>query len=146
MKYSELIEKIERGASFSIDFRKRELRVDKKLVNLNSIEWGARLKLYPNENLNDLIPLYTAYKHSIPSEKSESKSRCYFKALPIKELSDDDFMYGMPREIAKFHLEIALLRMIFFNHIKWEDETMGTWFWQSPDDKDFIILKDWVVG
>lgn len=146
MKYSELIEKIERGASFSIDFRKRELQVDKKLVDLNSIEWESRLKLYPNENLNDLIPLYTAYKHSIPSEKSESKSRRYFKALPIKELSDDDFMYGMPREIARFHLEMALLRMIFFNHIKWEDETMGTWFWQSPDDKDFIILKDWVVG
>lgn len=144
MKYSELIEKIERGVSFSIDFRKRELRVDKKLVDLNSIEWESRLKLYPNENLNDLIPLYTAYKHSIPSEKSESKSRRYFKALPIKELSDDDFMYGMPREIARFHLEMALLRMIFFNHIKWEDETMGTWFWQSPDDKDFIILKEWV--
>ena len=34
--------------------------------------------------------LYRRYKHSIPSERSESRSRRYFTALPERELDDED--------------------------------------------------------
>lgn len=146
MKYSELTTKVERGASFSINFKKRELRINKKLIDLKSIEWQTEDEIYFNGGLNNLYPFYYAYKHSVPSERSERASKHYFKALSVKELSDNDFMYGMPRELARFHLEMALLYEIVFGNLKWDDQTMGTWFWQSPDDKDFIILKEWVIG
>lgn len=144
MKYVDLIKKVNRGVSFSINFKKRELRIDKKLIDLKSIEWQADFQLASNSELNKLYPFYYAYKHSVPSERSERASKHYFKALSVKELSDNDFMYGMPREIARFNLEMALLRELVFGNLKWDDKTMGTWFWQSPDDKDFIILKEWV--
>lgn len=144
MEYVGLIKKVNRGVSFSINFKKRELRIDKKLIDLKSIEWQADFQLVSNSELNSLYPFYYAYKHSVPSERSERASRHYFKALSVKELSDNDFMYGMPRELARFNLEMALLRELVFENLKWDNETMGTWFWQSPDDKDFIILKEWV--
>lgn len=144
MKYVDLIKKVNRGVSFSINFKKRELRIDKKLIDLKSIEWQADFQLASNSELNKLYPFYYAYKHSVPSERSERASKHYFKALSVKELSDNDFMYGMPRELARFNLEMALLRELVFGNLKWDDKTMGTWFWQSPDDKDFIILKEWV--
>lgn len=146
MKYSELIMKVERGATFSINFKKRELRINKKLIDLKSIEWKTEDEIYFNGGLNSLYPFYYVYKHSVPSERSEHASKHYFKALSVQELSDNDFMYGMPRELARFHLEMALLYEIVFGNLKWDDQTMGAWFWQSPDDKDFIILKEWVIG
>lgn len=145
MEYVDLIKKVNRGVSFSINFKKRELRINKKLIDLKSIEWQTDFQLAPNGELNELYPFYYAYKHSVPSERSERVSKHYFKALPVKELSDDDFLYGMPRELARFNLEMALLRELVFGNLKWNDKTMGTWFWQSPDDKDFVILKEWVV-
>lgn len=146
MKYSELTTKVERGASFSINFKKRELRLNKKLIDLKSIEWKAESEIHFNGGLNSLYPFYYAYKHSVPSERSERASKHYFKALSVKVLSDNDFLYGMPRELARLHLEMALLYEIVFGNLKWDDQTMGTWFWQSPNDKDFIILKEWVIG
>lgn len=145
MEYVDLVKKVNRGASFSINFKKRELRVDKKTIDLKSIEWQADVQLASNGDLNELYPFYYAYKHSVPSERSERVSKHYFKALPTNKLSDNDFMYGMPRELARFNLEMALLREIVFGNLKWNDKTMGTWFWQSPDDKDFVILKEWVT-
>lgn len=144
MEYVDLVKKVNRGVSFSINFKKRELRINKKTIDLKSIEWQTDFQLAPNGELNELYPFYYAYKHSVPSERSERASRHYFKALSVKELSDNDFMYGMPRELARFNLEMALLRELVFGNLKWDDKTMGTWFWQSPDDKDFIILKEWV--
>lgn len=144
MEYVDLIKEVNRGVSFSINFKKRELRINKKLIDLKLIEWQTDFQLASNSELNNLYPFYYAYKHSVPSERSERASRHYFKALSVKELSDNDFMYGMPRELARFNLEMALLRELVFGNLKWDDKTMGTWFWQSPDDKDFIILKEWV--
>lgn len=142
MKYSELITKVERGVTFSVDFKKRKLKIDRKSVNLNEIQSDAQLF----SCLEDFYPFYAAYKHSVPSERSESISRHYFKALTTKELSDEDFMFGAQREVARFNLEVSLLLSISAGNIKWDNETTGTWFWQSSSDKEFIILKEWVVG
>jgi hypothetical protein len=29
---------------------------------------------------------------------------------------------------------------------KWDEETMGKWFWQSKKDKDLVILRQWIEG
>ena len=71
MTYSELIKKVNRGNSFSINFKKRELRINKKTIDLKSIEWQTDFQLASNGELNKLYPFYYAYKHSVPSERSE---------------------------------------------------------------------------
>jgi hypothetical protein len=87
--------------------------------------------------------LYTFYKHSVPSERSESKSRQYFRTLPERELSDDDMLYGKRRDPAQIELELYILCQVLLG-MEWNEERMGKWFWQSKEDKDLVILKQWI--
>lgn len=141
MKYDEIIEKVKDGAKFFINLEKRTLRLDGKLIGLKEIEM-------PESNINVMITiesLYENYKHSIPSERSESHRKCYFKALPEKNLSDKDMMYGEPREVARCRLELFVLMAIVNGKLTWHDE-WGSWFWQSNYDKDLIIFRQWIGG
>ena len=79
--------------------------------------------------------LYAIYKHSIPSEKTMSRT-ARFKALPESELSDEDMLYGVPREQAEKDLEQALKGFAL-------PEGAGSWFWQSPQDRDLVVLNSW---
>lgn len=91
----------------------------------------------------DVEELYRRYKHSIPSERSQSKSRRYFMALPESDLEDGDMLYGQHRDTAQFELEFYILCRII-GGFTWNPETMGKWFWQSEKDKDLVILRKWV--
>jgi hypothetical protein len=79
--------------------------------------------------------LYDIYKHSIPSEKTMHRTS-RFKALPESELTDDDMLYGVSREQAEKDLEDALRGFVM-------PEDAGTYFWQSKNDKDLVVLKSW---
>lgn len=81
--------------------------------------------------------LYDTYKHSIPSEKTMGRVP-RFKALDESELSDDDMLYGVPREEAERALEKAMrgFRM---------PEDAGSWFWQSKKDRDLVVLRSWAA-
>lgn len=94
----------------------------------------------PNTQSNQTSPsmleeLYGNYKHSIPSEKTMQRvSRFY--ALPESELSDADMLYGVRREDAERELEAALQGFSM-------PEDAGSWFWQSENDRDLVVLRDW---
>ena len=77
---------------------------------------------------------YAVYKHSVPSEKMMSRTHRFY-ALPESELTDDDMLYGMPREEAEHALEMALADFAY-------PDTAG-WFWQSENDPDLVVLKSW---
>jgi hypothetical protein len=79
--------------------------------------------------------LYDIYKHSIPTERTMHRT-ARFKALPESELSDDDMLYGVSREQAEKDLEKALQGFVM-------PEDAGTYFWQSKNDRDLVILKSW---
>ena len=79
--------------------------------------------------------LYDNYKHSIPTEKTMGRTM-RFKALPESELSDDDMLYGVSREQAERDLENALRGFAM-------PKTAGSWFWQSENDRDLVVLKSW---
>lgn len=137
---SNVSEKVAGGARFSVNFEKRTLRVDGNLMDLDEIEVAK----YEEAFVMDTIDvLYLAYKHSVPSERSESHRRYYFKALPEKELSDEDMMYGEQRECARCELELFVLFAIRSGNLKWHEQ-WGRWFYQSPRDKDLIILRSWI--
>jgi len=77
---------------------------------------------------------YEVYKHSIPSEKTMHRTARFY-ALPESELSDEDMLYGVPREQAERELEQALANFAY-------PEDAG-WFWQSKNDPDLVVLRSW---
>ena len=77
---------------------------------------------------------YAVYKHSIPSEKTMHRTARFY-ALPEGELSNEDMLYGMPREEAEAALESLLGDFAY-------PEDAG-WFWQSKNDPDLVVLRSW---
>ena len=126
--YRETVTAIENGANFRIDFQSRSLKVNGRHMIRNGRYDGAPwLPEYGcGDFFTDVEELYRRYKHSIPSERSQSKSRRYFMALPESDLTNGDI----------------LCRII--GGFTWNPETMGKWFWQSEKDKDLVILRKWV--
>lgn len=143
--YQEAVQAVEEGAKFSIDFPSRSFKLSGKPVIRNG-QYEGELGVpscTEEEFFANVEELYRRYKHSIPSERSESRSRRYFSALPEKDLDDEDMLYGQRRDRAQAELELYVLCQIL-SGLKWNPETMGRWFWQSPTDKDLVILRQWV--
>lgn len=143
--YQEAVQAVEQGARFSVDFRSRSLKLNGKYV-IKDGQYDGELGISacPGEEFfAEVEELYRRYKHSVPSERSESRSRRYFKALSERELSDEDMLYGWRRDTAQLMLELYFLCQIL-NGFTWNPETMGHWFWQSKNDKDLVILREWV--
>ena len=86
-------------------------------------------------SIEALEAAYEVYKHSIPSEKTMHRTARFY-ALPESELSDEDMLYGVPREEAEAVLEFALADFAY-------PEDAG-WFWQSKNDPDLVVLKSWI--
>ena len=143
--YQKAIQAVEGGANFKVDFQSRSLKLNGKYIIQDSVyegELGVPI-CFGNEFFANVEELYYRYKHSVPSERSESKVRQYFTALPEKSLDDEAMLYGERRDKAQIELELYILCQIL-GGLKWDTETMGKWFWQSPKDKDLVILRSWV--
>lgn len=143
--YSKSVRAVEEGANFKVDFRTRTLTLNGRPL-IEKGRYEGELGVAPDseeEFLAHVEELYRRYKHSLPSERSESRSHRYFTALPEKKLSNEDMLYGQRRDKAQIELELYLLCQIL-SGLKWNPETMGRWFWQSPTDKDLVILRQWV--
>nr|DAE30330.1 MAG TPA: hypothetical protein [virus sp. ct5rm7] len=143
--YQETIRAVDGGARFKIDLRHRSLKINGKYV-IRDGRYDGELGVSPcaeDEFFSKMEELYRRYKHSVPSERSEGKSRQYFRALSEKDLDDEDMLYGERRDKAQVELELYLLCQLL-GGFKWCPETMGRWFWQSKADKDLVILREWV--
>ena len=142
--FTESIEKVSQGSRFHISFQKRNLKIDGRFI-IKEGEFEGKLDFRPTSDyLAEITHLFSRYLHSIPSERSENKKRKYFYALPEYKLSDDDMLYGESREVAQFKLELYILMLILTNSFQWDEVAKGKWFWQSPEEKDLIILKEWI--
>ena len=131
------------GAKFQVDFKNRSLKIDGQYWVKNG-ETDLDLDMLGGSSEDFLLHLeenFRIYSHSVPSERSEGKRRRYFNALPEWELSDEDMMYGIPREVAQAQLELYVLCRIL-QGLKW-DESWGKWFWQSKNEPDLVLLREW---
>lgn len=145
MLYEKIINEVKNGAKFTVNFQKRTCRINGKVV-VDNLQYDGCLGIYPSteeEMISNIEQLYQEYKHSVPSERSESHRHYYFRALPEKELSDEDMMYGERREVARCRLELYVLFCIILSRLTW-NPSWGSWFWCSEKDKDLVILKDWI--
>lgn len=138
-----LTEAVADGAKWSVDFKSKSIKVNGAfLVENGKCNIVTGTEYYPPEQfLWHVEKAYDLYKHSIPSERSESKGRKYFRALSEKELSDEDMMYGVSRDMAQAELEGFVLCSML-EGVTWQ-ESWGKWFWQSPNDKDLVLLREW---
>lgn len=148
--YYEVLERVESGERFCINFEKRTMKVGRETI-IDNGEYDSSKTLfdgaYDSKSLLDMIAtLYRIYKYSLPSERSDAKRKKYFKALSVDELTDEELIVGMPREKAQYMLEAFILCMIVDGYFVWNEELHGKWFWQCPSDPDLIILRSWVEG
>ena len=143
--YEELIQKVEDGEAFHIDFEKRTMRVGKqKLIDNGKYDDEKKLIEFDGDVVKTIHELYQNYKYSLPSERSDSKRKKYFKALSIEEIPDELLMAAERREIAKARLEGFILCIVLDGQFVWDEEKLGKWFWQSQNDADLVILKSWI--
>ena len=149
--YHEMLERVESGERFHINFEKRTMKVGGKVI-IDKGMYDTSKELYngeiysPEVLLHMIRELYRNYKYSLPSERSDSKRRKYFKALSVDELTDEQLIVGQPREIAQFAIEAFILCTILSGDFVWDEKIMGKWFYQHPSDPDLIILKSWIEG
>lgn len=144
--YSELLNHAQEGGKYKIDLKNKSL----KIGNKNYIKNGEVLiedELFDSDLLmklqdpwNKTSELYNQYKHSIPT--SHYKDNSYFKALKYEELSSEELAYGLYRNYAQAALEGFILLASIKGLLKWQNDKH--WFWQDENDKDFIILKEYV--
>lgn len=146
--YDELLERVENGERFTINLQSRSLKVGKDyLIKNGECEVGRILYGRQPVSIKDEIEwLYKDFKHSCPSERSDSKRKGYFKAMSVDELTDEQMVCCANREVTQAALEGYILCAILMNHLRWEDLTTEKWFWQSTNDKDLVILRQWIEG
>jgi hypothetical protein len=143
--YEELIERVSNGETFHIDFEQRTMKVGKqKIVDNGKYDEDRNLIEFDGYVLKTIYELYQEYKYSLPSERSDSKRRKYFKALSMDEILDEQLMIADRREIAQARLEGFILCMVLTGQFIWDEPTMGKWFYQSANDPDLVILRSWV--
>lgn len=141
--YKETLGRVSNGARFSVNFEKRSLRVDGKFLIKDGQYDGNLGCPVVTDSITEIERLFDRYRHSVPSQRSDNKRRRYFRALPETELSNDDMLYGIPREIAQAELELFVLCQIIQNTLEWDNFAKGLWFWQSSNHPSLIILKKW---
>ena len=147
--YEELIKRVEEGESFYINFKNQALKIGKKFLVADGFYDDERTlyttsELEMSEIMAFIETLYENYKYSLPSERSDSKRRQYFKALPVDKLTDAQMATGERREVARAKLEGFLLCMIVDGFFVWDEDEIGKWFYQSTRDPDLVILRKWI--
>ena len=107
---------------------------DSLVRSLNFSQKAQKAQKEDATSIEELEAAYAVYKHSIPSERTMGRVPRFY-ALPESELSNDDMLYGVPREQAERELEKVLAGFTM-------PEGAG-WFWQSENDKDLVVLRSW---
>jgi len=93
------------------------------------------------EVYNHIEKLYAEFKSSVPTDQ-ERFSINNFKAKCFEELSLEEMINGINRDVARIHLECFILFSAMKEAIPWLNNKH--WYWQSPRDKELLIYKNWV--
>lgn len=138
--YSELLERVSRGAKFKINLVEKTLKIDGKeivlegnLIDENDVGNGNPWEI--------LETLYLSYKRSVPSAHHNG-NKPYFKADSVEDLSDDEIAFNEPRSLAQFALECYVLFASVLGWLEWKNEKH--WFWQSKVFPECVVLREWI--
>lgn len=140
--YSDLLERVDRGAKYNINLVDKTLKIDGKEIalegNLIDINEGSFIYEHPWETLE---ALYFSYKRSVTSEKSNG-NKPFFKAVNAEELTDNEIAFNLSRNYCQAALEGYVLLAGLSGWLTWNND--NHWFWQSDKDKELVVLREWI--
>ena len=143
MTAKEIIEKVENGASFRTDFRHRKFYLNGKELDLSELAMCNKVDM---ETAISMIEHgFNNFQRSIPTAKSDRKRFCHFTSS--YELTDEDYMYGITREVALCDLELHLLLFIINGSFTWDMSVLGEkaiYCWHSKNYPSLVIFRKWV--
>lgn len=145
--YQTAIEKVSEGARFSVDFKKRTLRINRRKQDLDAD--SADIPVYDNLDdwLDEVENRYDNYKYSRPTKSSmEKHHRSYFKALTVDELLEECGHSALDnpqeRDVAQAELELFILFSLLNGSFNPDELFAKDWFYQGAD-KSFVMCKNW---
>lgn len=145
--YEEVIEQVSKGVRCSVDFKKRTIRLNGKLIKTAKRESGIE----KCENLDDWLDkvedLYDEYKYSKPTQQSmERERKSKFHALSVSQLVNaighDALSNPIQRNVAQAKLEVFIVLSLIDRTFNPDELFAKDWFYQGAD-KSLIIRKDW---
>ena len=152
--YEELLRRADKGKRVTIDLGKKNLWLgrqqiiaegdvldESKLIDKDDLKnvFGEEIDLSA-DCWNIVSYLFNEYKHSVPN--GNWKDRSYFRALDVKELSDEELAFNCDRRFAQAMIEGYILCASLQGWLKWENDSH--WFWQDEKNPECIVLKQWV--
>lgn len=130
-----------------IDLKQKTMKQNKKVIIEHGTVTDPDFQIPETPvSISELEQLYQAYKYSVPG-KTKCYKKCPFYALDIDQLPDTSLIQGIPRILARERLEQAILFGVLNRSLTWNTfcpDHPEYWFWVSPNDKDFVILKEWI--
>ena len=142
--FTDLIHAAECGRKYRINLKEKTLRIDNKDIPLtkNLIEEKDIEQFTSAKDFWEIIEdLYAIYKRSTPSAHYKG-NKPYFKAEDIENLTDDEIAFNEPRNIIQAVLEGYVLLAVLKGQAYWNNESH--WFWQSGNDPQLVVLKEWI--
>lgn len=138
--YSDLLERVERGAKYKIDLVQKTLKIDGRTIILegNLIDENDVGNGNPWEILETL---YLSYKRSVPNTH-QNGNKPYFKSDSVEDLTDDEIAFNEPRGLAQFALECYVLFASVLGKLKMGNKNY--WFWQSKNYPECVVLREWI--
>lgn len=137
--YLQAVEAARNGKKVKVNLVDKSLKIGKEYLIDDGVYNGT-------DNFGVLVPdqwlmlkeLYDDYKRSVPHE-SDNNRKSYFYAVPVKELTLADMVDGEDRYVAQVRLETYVLLAGLQGLLDFQG-----WFYQDPEDKEFVILKSWI--
>lgn len=125
--------------SFNVKLHTKSLRVNKKDI-VKDGKPNVEIPKFDGDIISYLDELYDDYAHSIPHENDNNR-HVYFTPLSYEELSDEDLMFGEPRNKARLKLEAFVMLIVMQKG--WEELFGNNFFYQSKNFPNFVIYSGW---
>lgn len=154
--YKTLIESVIAGKPFKINLKKKNLvigrktfikegviKIDDVLIENSDFKefniFTGDVEHHSWKNMAWL--LYDQYYYSVPSKTWRDSG--HFKAIDSEQLSLSQMVFGVDRHVAQAMLEGYILLGSLAGWIKW-NENEDHWFWQYEDNKNLVVLREWI--
>lgn len=154
--YAKLLQAAKEGKYYKINLKTKSLKIQRKqyigggdvlvdddlICNEDFEKFDILVGDIQNMSWKNVVwHLYNIFKYSVPDKNYRDNS--YFEALDESELTDGERAFGVPRHLAQAMLESYILLGSLAGWIKW-DEPDDHWFYQCEDDKELIVMREWV--
>lgn len=93
----------------------------------------------PVTNLDELLPLYESFIHSVPNSENSNRLYC-FRPLRVDELTMQDLAEAKPRDIEHIKLCCSIMFSAMTGSLKWDKRG---WFYRYPNS-NFVMYKNYI--